>query len=383
MDDRWSGAAGTAGTGGQGAQGVPGQAPGSPYDPGPAPGNAPGYGYGAPGFGAPGFAPPPEPEPDGRAARRHLGAYVTSGVLLLVFACALAAWITDTLINVGIDTDALLEGLVKNDPRLMLPGFTAYEWAFAVALLVVGVAALTRRRTARGAALLLAFLLLGVGARQINGLTRTDYSDVMFNSEHGTLIVLTYVFAFLAAATVITLLLTAREHEVPREPLTGGRRAAGILLILIGLVQGFWYARTLREFSEVVGPDDGRGAFSEWWHEALNINARGGYGASAGFVYYHSAVVAAFLVVGVLLLRSAPAARGAALALLGISAYIQLRDLAGIDYGMLPDYYKDSVTGWSITSAFAVAAATLVAITLTRRTPRRHVPPPYPTAPLP
>ncbi|MFD4697165.1 hypothetical protein [Streptomyces niveus] len=356
MDDRWSGTTGTSGQGG------------------------------APGFGPPGFGPPQPfapPEPDGRAPRRHLGAYVTSGILLILFAGALAAWITDTLISVGIDTDALLEGLVKSDPRLMLPVFTPYEWAFAVALLVVGIAALTRRRTARGAALLLAFLLLGVGARQLGGLTRTEYRDTMFAAEHGTLIVLTYVFAFLAAATVLTLLLMARERDVPREPVTGGRRAAGVLLILIGAVQGFWYARGLREFNDILGPDGGRGAFAEWWHELLNINARGGYGASAGFTYYHSAALAAFLVVGVLLLRGTPAARGAALALLAISAYIQLRELAGLDYGMLSEYYKDTVTGWSITSSFAVAVATLLAITLTRHTPRHHAPPQYPPSPLP
>lgn len=360
MDDRWSGTAGTSGQGGQ---------------------------VGAPGHGPPGFGPPqpfaPPPEPDGRAARRHLGAYVTSGILLTVFACVLAAWITDAVINAGIDVDAFLDNLIKNDPNLLLPEFTPYEWAFAVALLVVGIAALTRRRTARGAALLLAFLLLGVGARQLSGLTRTEYRDAMFASEHGTLIVLTHVFAFLAAATVITLLLVAQEREVPREPMTGGRRAAGILLILIGLVQGFWYARGLREYNELVGPDGGRGAFSEWWHEVLNINARGGYGVSAGSTFYHSAAIAAFLVVGVLLLRNAPAARGAALALLGITAYIQLRGLASIDYGMLPHYYRDTVTGWSITSSFAVAAATLLAITLTRHTPRHHAPPQYPPSPLP
>lgn len=362
MDDRWSG---TAGTGG----------------PGQAPGPTPGYGYGPPGFGPPQpFAPP---EPDGRAERRHLGAYVTSGILLTVFACVLAAWITDAVINTGIDVDSLLDSLVKNDPNLRLPVFTPYEWAFVVALLVVGIAALTRRRTARGAALLLAFLLLGVAARQLNGLTRAEYRDLISATEYGTLIVLTYVFAFLAAATVITLMLVARESDVPREPVTGGRRAAGVLLILIGAVQGFWYARGLREFNEALGPGGGRGAFTEWWHEALNVNARGGYGASAGFTYYHSAAIAAFLVVGILLLRGTPAARGAALALLGISAYVKLRDLAGIDYGMLPDYYKDSLTGWSLTSSFAVAAAMLVAITLTRRTTRPHVPPQYPSAPMP
>lgn len=369
MDDRWRG---TADTGGQAG---PAPAPGSPYTP------TPGYGFGPPGFGPPQpFAPP---QPDWRAPRRHLGAYVTSGILLTFFANALAFWIAYTTVDMGVDAAALLDSLVKNDPSQGLPVFTAYEWVFTVALLVVGIAAITRRRTSRGAALLLAFLLLGVAFRQLNGLTRSDYRDAVFATEHGTMIVLTYVFALLAAVTVITLLLRARERDVPREPVTAGRRAAGVLLILIGAVQGFWYARNMREFNEAVGPGGGRGAFAEWWHEMLNINARGGYGASAGSTYYHSAAIAAFLVVGVLLLRGTPAARGAALALLGITAYIQLRDLAGIDYGMLPDYYEDTVTGWSITSSFAVTAATLVAITLTRRTARRHVPPQYPPAPLP
>ncbi|MFI6694999.1 hypothetical protein ACIBLA_25200 [Streptomyces sp. NPDC050433] len=358
MDDRWGGAGGA------------GHASGS------------GYGYGPPGFGPP--QPLAPPEPDGRASRRHLGAYVTSGILLIVFACVLGAWIADTAINVRVDVDALLESLVKNDPVQPLLVFTAYEWAFTIALLVVGVATLRLRRTARGAALLLAFLLLGAGARQINGLTRAEYRDVMFASEHGTLIVLSYVFAFLAAATVITLLLLARERDVPPEPATGGRRAAGVLLILIGALQGFWYARSLREFNQALGTGDGgRGAFDEWWHEVLNINARGGYGTSAGFSYYHSALIAAFLVVGVLLLRNTPAARGAALALLGIAAYIQLRELAGVNYDRLLDYYEDSMVGWSLTSSFAAGAAMLVALALTRHTPHRQIPPQYPTAPLP
>ncbi|MET4926340.1 hypothetical protein P3L51_28975 [Streptomyces sp. PSRA5] len=362
---------------GPGGTGGPGHAPGSPN----TPGHDPGYGFGPPGFGPPQpFAPP---ESDGRASRRHLGAYVTSGILLTAFACVLAAWIVYTAINVRVDVDELINSLIKNEPGRPLLVLTAHEWAVTVALLVVGVAALSRRRTARGAALLLAFLLLGAGARQLNGLTRADHRDVMFASEHGTLIVLTYVIAFLAAATVIILMLVARERDLPREPATGGRRAAGVLLILIGALQGFWYARSLREFNEAVGPGGGRGALAEWWHEALNINARGGYGTSAGFTYYHSALVAAFLVVGVLLVLGTPAARGAALALLGVAAYLQLRDLAGLQYDQLSYYYEDTTLGWSLTSAFAAGAAMLVAIALTRRTPRRHVPAPYPTAPLP
>ncbi|GGJ87789.1 hypothetical protein GCM10011583_19130 [Streptomyces camponoticapitis] len=376
MDDRWSG------TGGPGG-------PGNAFGPADAPG--PGYGQGPPGFGPPGYGPPgfgpPEPfappGPDGRAARRYLGAYVASGILLIVFACVLGAWIADTAVSRHADADGLLESLVMNDPARPLLVFTAHEWAFAVALIVVGIAALARRRLARGAALLLAFLLLGVGVRQISGLARTEYRDVISATEHGTLIVLTYVFAFLAAAAVITLMLVARERDLPREPVTAGRRAAGVLLILIGALQGFWYARNLREYNDAVAPGGGRGAFSEWWHKVLNINARGGYGTSAGFTFYHSALIAAFLVVGVLLLRDTPAARGAALALLGISAYLQLRDLAGIQYDRLSEYYRDTTVGWSLTSSFAAAVAILVAIALTRRPPRPHVPPPYPTAPLP
>lgn len=374
MDERWSGIGGPGGTSGPGA---PGHAPGSPNPPG----HDPGYGYGPPGFGPPQpFAPP---ESDGRASRGHRGAYVTSGILLTVFACVLAAWIGYTAINARADVDELINSLIKNEGHRPLPVFTAHEWAFTVALLVVGVAALSLRRTARGAALLLAFVLLGVGARQLNGLTRAEYRDVMFASEHGTLIVLTYVFAFLAALTVIILLLVARERDAPREPVPGGRRAAGVLLILIGALQGFWYARGLREFSEAAGPGGDRGALSEWWHEALNINARGGYGTSAGFTYYHSALIAAFLVVGVLLLAGTPAARGAALALLGIAVYLQIRDLAGLQYDQLSYYYEDTTVGWSITSAFAAGVAMLVAIALTRHNPRPYVTPRYPTAPLP
>lgn len=365
MDDRWSG----------------GYSPSDHRPPGYGP-----PGHGTPDHGPAGFGPPEPfvpPEPPGRADRRYRGPYVASGILLIVFACVLAAWITDMAITVNADADGLLESLVMNDPARPLLVFTAHEWAFAVALLVVGIAALALRRLARGAALLLAFLLLGVGARQLIGLTRTRYRDGMFASEHGTLIVLTYLFAFLAAVAVITLMLVARERELPREPAGGGRRAAGVLLILIGAVQGFWYARNLREFNEAVGPAGGQGAFAEWWHELLNINARGGYGTSAGFTYYASALIAAFLVVGVLLLLGTPAARGAALALLGIAAYIQLRHLAGIQYDRLPDYYRDATLGWSLTSSFAAGAAMLVAIALIRHVPRPYVPPRYPTAPLP
>lgn len=364
MNDRWSGMSGGAsGTGG------------------PAPAPDPGYAYGPPGFGPPHpFAPPPT---TGRTPRRHVGAHVTSGILLTVFACALAAWIGYTAVTLRVDVDTLLNSLIKNDGRQRLLVFTAHEWAFAVALLVVGIATLALRRTARGSALLLAFLLLGVGARQINGLTRADYRDVMFHTEHGTLIVLTYVFAFLAGATVIILMLVARDRDVPREPASGGRRAAGVLLILIGALQGYWYARGLREFNEGLGGGGGRGAFAEWWHEALNINARGGYAASAGATYYQSALIAAFLVVGVLLLRNTPAARGAALALLGIAVYLQLRDLAGIEYDQLSSYYEDSTVGWSLTSSFAAGAAMLLALALARHTPRPYVPPQYPPAPLP
>ncbi|WP_405617506.1 hypothetical protein [Streptomyces sp. NBC_01508] len=373
MDDRWSGTAGTGGTGQP-----PG--PGNGHGP-PPPGNGPPPGYGPPGFGPPApFAPPPA---TARASRRHLGAYVTSGILLLVFACVLGAWIIDTAVAVRPDPGVLLESLVKDDGGRPLLVLTVHEWAFAVALLVVGIAALALRTTARGAALLLAFLLLGAGARQLNGLTRSDYRDHMFATEHGGLIVLTYVFAFLAAATVIILLLTARERDIPPEPMTGGRRAAGVLLILIGAVQGFWYVHYLREYNEAIGPDGGPGAFTEWWHEALNVNARGGYGASVGYTHYHSALMAAFLVVGVLLLRNAPAARGAALALLGVAAYLRLRELAGVPYEHLSDYYRNTTFAWSLNSAFAAGAAMLVAIALLLRTPRPYATPQYPTAPLP
>ncbi|WP_405798990.1 hypothetical protein [Streptomyces sp. NBC_01506] len=390
MDDRWSGAGGTGGPKGPGP--APGHAPGS----GPAPAPAPGYGYPPPGYPPPGYPPPGSPPPGfgppepfappgttDRASRRYLGAYVTSGILLLVFACVLVSWFVSMWNRLDPDVDLFLDSLVKVDAGPPLLVFTAHEWAFAAALLVVGIVALTLRRTARGATLLLAFLLLGVGARQISGLTRADYREGMFDAENGPLIVLTYVFAFLAAATVLVLMLMARERDVPREPATGGRRAAGVLLILIGALQGFWFARTLRDFDQAIGPEGGRGAFSEWWHELLNIKSRGSYGISPGFTYYHSALIAAFLVVGVLLLRNAPAARGAALTLLGIATYLQLRDLAGIQYDQLSDYYRDTTTGWNVTSAFAAAVAMLVAIVLTRHTPRPYATPQYPPAPLP
>ncbi|MFB8351630.1 hypothetical protein [Streptomyces niveus] len=377
MDDRWSGMGATGGPAGASGPAGAGQAPGPGFGP---PGSGPGFGQ--PGFGPPHpFAPP---EPPGRAPRRHTGAYITSGVLLIGFACVLGAWIVHAASNATVDVDWLLESLVKNDPTLPLMVFTAHEWAFTLALLVVGIATLTLRRTARGAALLLAFLLLGVGARQINGLTRSDYRDHMFATEHGTLILLTYMFAFLAAITVIILMLVARERDVPPEPASGGRRAAGVLLILIGAVQGYWYARGMRQLNQYIGDENGgRGAFTEWWREVLNVNALGGYGISAGFAYYPSVLIAAFLVVGVLLLCNAPAARGAALALLGIAGYLQLRDLAGIEYGRLADHYRDSITGWSLTCSFAVGAAMLVAVVLVRRTARPYVPPRYPPSPLP
>ncbi|MEO3749259.1 hypothetical protein [Streptomyces sp. B6B3] len=296
--------------------------------------------------GAPPAAGPHGPGPDeggGRIPAHQIAPYAVSAVLLMVFAGGVIGWIVDGLRNsdsgVGDLLQALVDPLHARDAQLLTP----YEWAFALALLTVAVLALCQRRVARGGALLLAFLLLGICLRQAVGSIDSDYRKDFEHPDYGAWMLATYGIGLAIAVTVLILMLQAREQSgrTPRTLTPPPYRLAGVLLVAIGVVQAAWVVDRQWQM------DDGNvQPFHDYLRELVDPSVYySPLSLNSGFAFYEAALIVSLVVVGVLALLGRRVARGAGLTLLAVAAYLQARVVTlRFQLGNW-DAYFDSVRG--------------------------------------
>lgn len=119
---------------------------------------------------------------------------MVSGVLLLLYGLVPIAWVIYSLVVTETPVGDFLEQLVNPmSEGQHVRALTPYEWAFAVALVVVGICALAQRRAARGGALLLSIMLLFLSVREGIGLLDDEYRQDYFVNEEGGWILATRI----------------------------------------------------------------------------------------------------------------------------------------------------------------------------------------------
>ncbi|KAB8171064.1 hypothetical protein FH609_000755 [Streptomyces sp. 3MP-14] len=355
--------------------------------------------------GAPPHAPAPLPAPapaPARASLEHGPRYLVAGVLLLVFGGGVIAWVlTGINDSPASSVDDLLRALVDPLHAVDLMALTPYEWMFAVALVTVAVLALCQRRVARGGALVLAFLLLALCLRQAVGALDEDYRAGFDAPTYGPWTLTTYGVGLLLAATVLILLLPAREpaptrHTAPsREPAgqlppgehPGGPRPLGTLgvlggslLIALALADIAWTLDNQRLAAEY-----DLKSWGEYFRDLVDPSLFHSPTSLTSGVYFHEAALAvSMLVVGVLACLGRPVARGAGLTLLAMAAYLEYRTV--VLTFRVGDWsaYVDSTRGtlMLLTMLLSVPALLIAIFGLgfagSARAPRRQPPPAWP-----
>ncbi|MFW6694591.1 hypothetical protein [Streptomyces sp. MAR4 CNX-425] len=294
----------------------------------------------------------PAPEPpasDRHAPRRHLGAYLTAAVLLTALGRMVIVWIYYDFDYVSSDVEDFFKALY--DPRVLLDPelFSPYIWAFTVALLVTGLVAALNRRAARGAALLCGFVMFATAGRELIGLASSDQFRQWYigGNDLEFAIIASWVMVLLFSATVVVLMLRAGDRPAGGPaalPPQGSQlyALAGGLMLLLGLALVGWIVRML---TRDVGPDAGS------YFKGLVDAGESPFPILAGSTEYWEAVFAvSILVVGVLALMRLPVARGAAITVLGVYLYINVRRMIGMtitDYpNEAPDERTAPVLGW-------------------------------------
>ncbi|MFD9907927.1 hypothetical protein [Streptomyces sp. NPDC059063] len=358
----------------------------------------------------------------GRVAPRDAPPLQLAGTVVALYALAAAIWIVyEAQEAIDADSGPTYSFKALYDPREFLPVTAqfAYEWAFLVAALLVGLLALGRRRVARGGLALLAALLIGLGLRELIGIMASEqYRDALTDVGYGKAL-LTFRFAGLALGCVLWAVVvrtraaagTAAHPPLPAQPPypaapppypaapppgpadappppayapyapygayapppPAGRRPrrpglvlAGVALLLSGLnALGwliYWLTRDDVIFLDAYG--DGRD-LGDFFRNAVDSS----HGSAYPYTFHYLAMMAAALLIGVLLLSGNRTARGAGLALAPVSLYLDLRGLVpGFDDGF--DAYFDSTVGtWALLTTCAtivLAAGAAVALLATR-----------------
>lgn len=250
---------------------------------------------------------------NGLAAERHTGAYIASGLLLLLYGLVPAAWTAYTLIVRETPFEDFLSAAFWPSMNNHVMAMTPYEWAFSVALIVVGLCALARRRAARGGALLFAVAVLGLSVREVVGLFDEAYLDEYMTSDEGPWLMATRIAGLLVGVVVLVLMGRAGEerdgHSRLRAPVV-----AGGLMVLAGLV-------SLIGLLTVPGLD-------EYLGEVVDPSSYGPNSMFGGVPYYFAFVLVSLLVVGGMALSRRRVARGAGLVLLPVAGYLGLVTLA-------------------------------------------------------
>ncbi len=314
----------------------------SPYAPPPSP-------YWPSPHGVPPAAGPSGPVADGggRIPANQVAPYAVSAVLLMVFAGGVIAWIVDAIRHSDSGVGDLLRALVDPAHEIAPQLLTPYEWAFALALLTVAVLALCRRRIARGGALMLGFLLLGISLRQAVGSIDPDYRAGFDDPDYGAWMLATYSVGFAIAATVLILMWQARERPDeatpwPTRTLTPWPyHLAGALLVATGLVQAAWVVDRQWQLD-----DAGIQPFHDYLRDLVDPSLYyTPLSLYTGLEFYEAVLFGSLVVVGVLALLGRPVARGAGLTILGIAAYFEARAVTATIQTGHWDAYFNSVRG--------------------------------------
>lgn len=281
------------------------------------------------------------------------GAYSLAGVLLLLYGLVPVAWVIYSLVVTDAHVGEFLEQLVNplahgHGVRALTP----YEWAFAVALIAVGVCALRRLPAARGGALLLSTMLLFLSIREGIGLLNTEYGEAYFASDEGGWVLATRLFGLVVAVAVLAAML-----RTPQRPVTDERRAqwcwlAGLAMLVAGGVKLLFIGYTAVKF----------GAVGEYLRQLADPSDFSPLSMRSHGLFYDASLIVAMITVGVLAVRRRGVARGASLPLMGVVLYISVYTLVGTIGSPFGVGFGDPVLDalfW-VASTVPVAAAVLV-----------------------
>ncbi|WP_407550401.1 hypothetical protein QOM21_14855 [Streptomyces sp. Pv4-95] len=316
----------------------------------------------------------PGPDP-GRAAPEHGGAYLASGMCLALYAGALIAWTVHGIAGGDAGLGGFVEGLFNPGASPASQEVGPYEWAFAVAFLVIAALALAQRRIARPAALLSAFLLLAVSAREGVGLLDAAYRDRYGNDELGGWALATRGLGLLAALVILAMLFPATER---RDGEAADRRAAGrapegldarwrrlsrvcgVLFLVLGAARLGWVLRGL------AAPEVDTGRFLRG---VLDASEPGPLRLAVTPEFTTVGSVLVLLVLGVLAVRGRRDVRGALLVFAAVELYLTVRTVVWLT---VTDFFNRSFettegTLSAVTTAYSLAAMTSVVLLATGR----------------
>ncbi|MFJ8671191.1 hypothetical protein [Streptomyces sp. NPDC093589] len=310
----------------------------------------------------------PGPDP-GRAAPEHSGAYLAAGLCLLLQSAALIGWTVHGIAQGDGTVMDFFEGLFNPTagPGAQLLG--PYEWAFALAFLVIARLTLAQRRVARTAALLCGFVLLALSAREGVGLFDAAYRDQYSNDPLGGWMLATRGLGLLTALVVLVVLLPANERRGADGP--GGTdeldawwrrpsRICGVLFLALGAAQLAWTLRTMT--SPMVRADS-------FLHAVVDGSVPGTLHLETTPEFAAVGTVAALLTLGALALRGRRDVRGALLVFASVQLYLTVRTVVLLAVTGSFNRSFDTHTGMlaTATSGYALAAMTSVVVLSTGR----------------
>jgi hypothetical protein len=316
----------------------------------------------------------PGPDP-GRAAPEHTGAYLASGLCLALYAGALIAWTVHGISGGDAGLGGFVEGLFNPGASPASQEVGPYEWAFAVAFLVIAALALAQRRIARPAALLSAFLLLAVSAREGVGLLDAAYRDRYGNEELGGWALATRGLGLLAALVILAMLFPATERRggEAADRRAAGRapegldarrrrlsRVCGVLFLLMGAARLSWVLRDL------AAPEVDLGRYLRG---VLDASEPGPLRLAVTAEFTTVGSVLVLLVLGVLAVRGRRDVRGALVVFAAVELYLTVRTVVWLT---VTDFFNRSFettegTLSLVTTAYSLAAMTSVVLLATGR----------------
>lgn len=310
---------------------------------------------------------------DRRADEHHANAYVTTGLLLVLYGLVPAGWTAYTLIVRDTPIEDFLLAVVWPSEENHVLAMTPYEWAFAVALIVVGCVALARRRVARGGALLFAIALVALSLREVVGLLDSAYRAAYFASDEGPWLLATRLSGLLVGAVVLTLMLRAKDERDARQ--------GSSLLLAAGVVMAI--AGALRLAAVVVQPESALNYLVEVVDPTGSSPAR----MAGSVTFYHATITVALIVGAVLALTHRRIARGLGLALLPVAGYATLQAVVPLlEFVPLHVAFDDFPSGLYVGSELLTVLAAVVGIPLLALAARQRPEPPLDPAafaPLP
>lgn len=309
-------------------------------------------------------------------APRRLGAYLAVAVLLTALGRTVVVWLYYDFDYVSSGADDFLKALY--DPRIMLEPelFSPYVWAFTAALLVTGVVAAMNRRAGRGAALLCGFVMFATAARELVGLATSDQFRQWYigGNDLEVAIISSWSVVLLFSAATVVLMLRAGERPAahPAGTPAGGTQTylvAGGLMVVLGLALVGWIVRMLTR-------DEG-GIGAGQYFKGLVDPGESFYPVLAGTTEFWEAVFAvSLLALGVLALMRRPVVRGAAITVLAVYLYINVRRMIGMTITDYPneapserqvpvlgwDAYTEDLEGWLVLATYVGGSLMAVAV---------------------